>query len=227
MQPLISRRGILQISLGATASLCVPHWLAPELQAREAAATGRSMILLWMNGGPSHLDTWDPKPGHPHGGEFATIETDTVGIHISEQLPQLAKQMHHLAISRSMTSKEGSHERGRYLLQSGYLPLAGTQHPALGSIISAELGDNSRALPNFVSVRLPSIGAGLLGLQHAAFHLPNPEAPPPNTALPPHVQGVRFQRRLRMLSSLEGGFIATRRGDDARATRKFTSRAFA
>ncbi|HAY78483.1 MAG TPA: DUF1501 domain-containing protein [Planctomycetaceae bacterium] len=217
MQPLLSRRGYLRLSLGATASLCVPRWLDPELHARESATAGRSLILLWMNGGPSHLDTWDPKPGHPHGGEFAAIDTNVAGIQISEHLPQLAKQMHHLAVVRSMTSKEGSHERGRYLLQSGYLPMPGTQHPALGSILSAERGQPDQAIPNFVSISLPSIGAGLLGMEHAAFHLPNSESPPPNTALPGHVRGQRFQRRLRMLSSLERGFINTRRGKEATA----------
>jgi hypothetical protein len=217
MNNLMSRRGLLKLSLGATASLCLPRFLDEELQARELAKGDRAMILLWMNGGPSHLDTFDLKPNHPNGGEFNPIRTSVSDIDICEHLPKLAKQMEHVALLRSMTSKEGSHERGRYLVQSGYLPLPNTVHPALGAVISDELGDSSSAIPDFVSVTVPSLGAGFLGMQHAAFHLPNPEAKPPNASLPPHVNDDRFRRRLGMLKSLEEGFIATRKTQDAKS----------
>lgn len=190
--------------------------LGDDALAKQAGGADRAMVLLWMNGGPSHLDTFDLKSGHPNGGEFRPISTVAGGVQICEHLPQLARQMNHVSLVRSMTSKEGSHERGRYLVQTGYLPLAATSHPSFGSIISAELGDEKAAIPNYVSVALPSVGAGFLGMQHAAFHIPNPAAKPPNATPAAGVNENRFQRRLGMLKSLEDGFIATRRGQEAK-----------
>ena len=91
------------------------------------AATGRkpnkSMILLWMGGGPSHMDTWDLKPeSEKNGGEFKPIETSAPGVMISEHMPLIAQQMKHLNIIRSLNSKEGNHDRGTYMMHTGYAP---------------------------------------------------------------------------------------------------------
>lgn len=190
--------------------------MGDQVFAKEPGGDDRAMVLLWLNGGPSHLDTFDPKPGHPNGGEFRPISTSAGGVQICEHLPQLAKQMHHLSLVRSMTSKEGSHERGRYFVQTGYLPAGATTHPSMGSIISDVLGEEKSAVPNYVSVTLPSVGSGFLGMQHAAFHIPNPEAKPPNATPAAGVDANRFQRRLSMFKALEDGFIASRRGQDAK-----------
>ena len=116
----MSRRALLTGGLGGLLSLSIPRW-----QARAAAAgqtTRKSCILLWMNGGPSHIDTFDPKPGAPTGGSFKAVDTSVPGVKICEHLPQLAEQAQHLAILRSMTSKEGNHDRGQYLMHTGYAP---------------------------------------------------------------------------------------------------------
>src|SRR5262245_8572535 len=88
----------------------------------------RACILLWMTGGPSQMDTFDLKPGHANGGEFQEIETSVPGIRISQHLPQLAKQAERLAIIRSMTTREGDHTRGTYLMRTGYLPQGPIQY---------------------------------------------------------------------------------------------------
>ena len=80
----------------------------------------KSCILLWMTGGPSQTDTFDPKPGHANGGEFKAIETAVPGILISQHLPKLAKQMKDIAIIRSMSTKEGDHGRATFNLRTGY-----------------------------------------------------------------------------------------------------------
>ena len=209
-----TRRSFLRICLGG-GGVWLTASLDNELSAKPSA-DNRAMIQLWLSGGPSHLDTFDPKPGHANGGEFRPIGTAADGVQICEHLPQLAKQMNHVALIRSMTSKEGSHERGRYLVQTGYLPAGDTEHPAFGSIVSDEFGEENSAIPNYVSVGLPSVGSGFLGMQHAAFHIPNPESKPPNTTLPAGVNSNRFSRRLSMLKSLEDGFVATRRGRESR-----------
>jgi hypothetical protein len=133
----------------------------------------RSCILLWMSGGPSQLDTFDLKPGHANGGPFQPVATSVPGIQISEHFPKIANLMDHLAIVRSMNSKEGDHGRATYLLRTGYLPQGPIQYPSLGALVSNELGDEESELPNFVSVapfrvlNQNAFGAGFLGPRHA------------------------------------------------------------
>ena len=85
-----------------------------------------------MPGGPSQTDTFDLKPGHKNGGPFKEIATSVPGMRISEHLPKLAQRMEHLAIIRSMSTKEGDHTRATYFLRTGYLPNGPIQYPALG-----------------------------------------------------------------------------------------------
>jgi hypothetical protein len=133
----------------------------------------RSCILLWMSGGPSQLDTFDLKPGHPNGGPFKAIPTSVPGIRISEHLSKIAKYMEHMAIVRSMTSKEGEHGRATFLLRTGYLPQGPIQYPSIGALVSNELGNDRSELPNFVSVapfrifNQGAFGSGFLGPRHA------------------------------------------------------------
>src|SRR5436309_1037450 len=82
----------------------------------------KSIIVLWMSGGPSHMDTWDLKPESTNGGQFKPAKTSVPGIEISEHLPTVAKQMQHLSLIRSLVTNEGSHERGRVLMHTAYAP---------------------------------------------------------------------------------------------------------
>jgi hypothetical protein len=133
----------------------------------------KSCILLWMSGGPSQTDTFDLKPGHNNGGPFREIPTSVPGIRISEHLSKVARNMHDMAIIRSMSSREGDHGRATFLLRTGYLPQGPVQYPTLGSLISRELGSDDSPLPNFVSIapfRQFSPGAfspGFLGPRYA------------------------------------------------------------
>ena len=111
----------------------------PAAPARRAAA--KSVIVLYMNGGPSHIDTWDPKPGAPTGGPHKAIKTRTPGMLISEHMPRLAEASDKLAVIRSMTSKEGNHQRAQYLLRTGYSPNPTVIHPSLGGWVSKKLGE--------------------------------------------------------------------------------------
>src|SRR5262245_49915736 len=119
----LSRREWLQLaSLGVVGS-SMSGWfetLASEIVNNPKRQ--RSCILLWMNGGPSQIDTFDPKTGHENGGPFKKIETSVPGVHLCEHLPKLAKRADQLAIVRSMTSKEGDHSRATQFLHTGYLP---------------------------------------------------------------------------------------------------------
>jgi len=112
----------------------------------------RSVILLWMNGGPSQMDTFDLKPGHGNGGPIKEIDTNVPGIKISEHLPKVAQHVDKMAIIRSMSTKENEHERATFHLRTGYQPFGPVQFPPLGALVSKELGDQSAALPSFVSI---------------------------------------------------------------------------
>src|SRR6266704_7139393 len=149
----LSRRDWFRLTTAGVLGASMSGWL--ETLAQDAAKNPqrkRSCILLWMSGGPSQLDTFDLKPGHENAGPFKPIDTSVPGIQISEHLPKIAKLAEHLAIVRSMNSKEGDHGRATYLLRTGYLPQGPVQYPSLGALVSQELGSEQSALPNFVSV---------------------------------------------------------------------------
>src|SRR6516165_1821642 len=117
----LSRRDFLRLSSTGVMATSLSGWL-PVLASR-AAASGtkhKSCILLWMDGGPSHKDTFDMKPDTKDGGEFKPIATSVPGIQISEHFPKFAQLMEHAAILRGMTTGEGAHGRARYNLHTGY-----------------------------------------------------------------------------------------------------------
>ncbi len=102
-----------------------PGWnLSARIQAnaQEMRRQNKSIIIMWMGGGPATIDIWDLKPGRPNGGEFKEINTAASGIKISEHMPTVAAQMRHLAIIRSLTTTEGDHARGRSLMHTSYTP---------------------------------------------------------------------------------------------------------
>ena len=105
---------------------------------QELKKNGKSAILLWMGGGPSTMDIWDLKPDAPTGGPFKPIAT-TGDVQICEHMPLMAKQMHNMAIVRSMSTREADHMRGRYYMHTGYVPNPSMVHPSYGSVISKQL----------------------------------------------------------------------------------------
>ena len=94
-------------------------------------------ILLWMAGGPSQLETFDPKPGTEHGGDTKAIATAVSGISIAEGWDHTAKVMKDIALVRSMTNKEGNHQRATYQLHTGYVPSGTIKHPNFGCSVAA------------------------------------------------------------------------------------------
>jgi hypothetical protein len=207
----IGRRSFIGGGLGAALSAAIPAW---QSKAAEQAATAgqkaaaKACILLWMNGGPSHIDTFDPKPGTKTGGEFKAIDTRLKGVKFAEHLPTVAEQADKLAVIRSMTTKEGNHDRAGYLMHTGYAPSTTLQHPSLGAWVSHELGDEAAELPNFVSIRGPSVGAGFLGVQHGPFSIQKPGEGVRNLPLAKDVDAARFSRRLDALAALQANFRA-------------------
>jgi hypothetical protein len=173
---MITRRDWLRI-VGGISCFSASGWIESlAAETHRHPQRKRSCILLWMPGGPSQLDTFDPKPGHDNGGPFKAISTSVPGIAISEHLPKIAKQMQHAAIVRSMSTKEGEHQRASILMQTGYLPGGPIRYPSIGSLFSKELLDPHSELPGFVSIApffFGSSGPGFLGPQFAPMVIGN------------------------------------------------------
>lgn len=147
-----SRRSFVAKSLGVSFAASANWFPAFAELASKSEETPKSCILLWMAGGPSQLDTLDPKPDHKNGGEFKPISTAVPGIQISEHLPTVAKNVDEMAIVRSMTAKEGDHGRATHLAHTGRLPQGPIKHPTFGSLISNGLPERPCDLPSFVSI---------------------------------------------------------------------------
>ncbi len=147
--------------------------IQPQPEAK--AKPQRACIILWMSGGPSQIDTFDPKPNDPNGGLFGAIDTTVKGVQFSQLLPNLAKQAQHMAIIRSLTHREGDHNRGTYLMRTGYTSDGQTDYPALGCVLGKEL-EGRAELPRYVSIGAPAppvmgYGAGFLGREHGPLVL--------------------------------------------------------
>lgn len=159
-------RTLLALGAGAGVLNSWPKRLAAELRAESKQ---RHLIVLWMPGGPSQTDTFDMKPGHANGGSFKEIATSVPGIRFSEHLPKLSKLADHLAIVRSMTTKEGDHSRGTFLVRTGQRPGAPVRYPAFPSSLAKELSSSSPSIPDYVSIlpnafiNPPAFSAGFLG----------------------------------------------------------------
>lgn len=206
----VSRRGFLHTaSAGALAAGTLNLRDVMSLQAAELRKQGKSMILLWMGGGPSQFETFDPKPNHANGGETKAISTSVSGIQIAQGWAKTAAVMDDLAIIRSMTNKEGSHPRATYQMHTGYIPSGSVKHPSLAASIAKEISDPEFDLPAVVSVGQTQ-GAGFLGVQYEPFMVQDPSRMPQNVAT--GVPTNRYSRRLGLLDRLEDEF-ADRGGD--------------
>ncbi len=173
----------------------------------------KRLVLLWLEGGPSQLDTFDPKPGGPTGGPFGALPTAIAGWTIGSLLPRLATQAERLAVVRTLTSKEGSHARAREQLHSGYTPNPAVAFPTLGSIVAHEIGDLDSELPAFVQILGPPGSAGYLGIESAPFRVDDPTKDVGNVAYPKGVDGQRMELREGLREVLDREF--TTRGGAA------------
>jgi uncharacterized protein (DUF1501 family) len=237
----LSRREIMQLAAAGVVGFSYSGWLkAMADQVANHPDRRRACILLWMNGGPSQMDTFDLKPGTANGGPYQAIQTTAPGIRISEHLPRLARQMHDMVLIRSMNTREGDHGRGSFLMRTGYLPQGPIQYPTLGSLLAKELGAADAPLPNFVSIapfRQFNPGAyapGFLGPQYAPLlvgdilniNFGNQPGQPnayeamlrvPDMAPPSDVTGAQSNARIGILEQMERDFVATHPGTSPRS----------
>jgi uncharacterized protein (DUF1501 family) len=180
-----------------------------------------------MSGGPTQTDTFDMKPGHVNGGEFKEIETNVPGLRICEHLPKLAAMGDQLALLRGLSTKEGDHGRGTFVMRTGHQPTGPIHYPTLGSALSKELGSADAEVPNYVSIAPYQIfeprafGPGFLGPQHAPLTVgaANAGATEGDYAqlgvddlrLPGSVTQTQADARLGLWRTLQGSFLARHR----------------
>ena len=167
----VSRRDLLKVGSLSVLGLSLPELFRTPKAAAAAdrPQKAKSCILLFLSGGPSHLDTWDPKPDAPseYRGEFGTIRTNVAGIRLSEHLPRMAQVADKLAILRSLTSAEGSHERAYHLMLTGRPMEPDVRHPSYGSVVLQERG-LLNGQPGYVALpqMLRGGSAGYLGASY-------------------------------------------------------------
>jgi uncharacterized protein DUF1501 len=223
-----TRRQMLWSGTLAAAGLTLPKLLQA---AGKSAPRAKSCILFFMEGGPAHQDLWDMKPQAPAEvrGEFQAIATSTPGIEVCEHLPQLARQMHHVALVRSVHHSVVDHNAGAYYALTGRSPVKGggliirdepESFPPFGAVAAA-LRPDERNVPPFVHVPdfmsnnghdLPGQRAGFLGAAFDPFLAGDPSVPhyrAPELELPEDVRSARFSERRNLLHELEN--LARRR----------------
>ncbi|WP_165250432.1 DUF1501 domain-containing protein [Paludisphaera soli] len=179
----LDRRGFL--------TLAGLSWLTPTAQllarqAEKADGPAGSIILLWLAGGPSQLETFDPHPDAATAGGTKAIETAAKGVRLAAGYERLAEEMGSVALVRSMTSKEGDHERGTYMVKTGYRPDPTVVHPSIGAICCHELPVGPTDVPRHVSIlagQWPGRG-GFLGGEYDAFQVDDPKGKLPDVSAP-------------------------------------------
>jgi hypothetical protein len=214
---VVSRRTFIRNIAAGSVGLSMLGWKeAVAMQAQELRRRGLSCILMFMGGGPSQFETFDPKPGNANGGPTTAINTAVNGIRIAEGWTNVAAQMRDIAIIRSMNNREGEHQRATYQMHTGYVPAGGVSFPTLGSVVASEIAPREFDLPHFVHVGGGKMGSGFLGMNFAPFLVPNANQLPNNVQLPGNVNAARFERRLRLMSDLERDFAEAGGADRVR-----------
>src|SRR3954470_9086671 len=128
---VVGRRTFLRTLAAGAAVGAVGFKEAMAAAAPQLRKEGMSCVLVFLNGAPSQFETWDPKPGHANGGPTKAIDTSVAGIKVAEHWPSLAKAMKDFCVLRSMTNREGEHQRATYQMHTGYQPAGGIKHPTL------------------------------------------------------------------------------------------------
>ncbi|MEK6258640.1 MAG: DUF1501 domain-containing protein [Planctomycetota bacterium] len=232
----LSRRQLLGSMAVGLGGASVSGWFpafASELAAQPQRT--RHCILLWMSGGPTQTDTFDMKPGHKNGGEFKEIQTKAPGLRFSEHLPKLAAMSDKLAVVRGLSTKEGDHGRGTYLMRTGHVPMGPVQYPGIGSSLANQLAREGTTLPSYVSVgpyrsfNQEAFSPGFLGPKYGplivgATDIPGamntrgqgfPELKVQSLDRLAGISDTRMNKRLNLWKGLQADFLAANRGNAA------------
>lgn len=204
----ISRRRMLGTLTGGAAGLGIASLMQPVV-AEELRKSEKQVLLIWLDGGMSQLESWDPKPSTPFGGPFRSIATSLPGVHVSELMPRIAKRMQQLALVRTMHTEDPNHSSGVPKILRGHPKDRGVTYPYFGSAVAKLMGPTASGLPPYVWVKPGNGGfisqhAGFLGAKYGALALGDgkppenllaPEGLQPETELARRELQARFNRR--------------------------------
>jgi hypothetical protein len=210
----IDRRSFVKAGILGSAGLSLSQLLQAEARG-DAGKRPNSVIILWMRGGPSHIDMWDPKPDAPveFRGEFGTVPTKVPGVHLGDLLPMSARMMNDWAIIRSLNHDDAGHSTGDQICFTGYGPGPMPDeniHPSIGSIVSKQLGDQTPQLPAYVMIprMVPGTNSAYLGVAHKPFETQADPARPgpfkvPNFSLAQGITVEQVGSRKQLLTSFD------------------------
>src|SRR6478609_2666611 len=210
---LTGRRGFLKsLGVAAGAGAITLSWRDMLLaRAKELQKSGKRMILLWMDGGPSQYDTFNPKPDSEYQGPTRAIDTNIAGIQIGEHWPKTAQVFDKIALIRSMVSDEKDHFRAIKLVRTGYPIKPTIAYPTWGSVVARDRWDPGYDLPAFVRIGKPRIktrdvNSGVLGPRYESFKIDEPGKLPEDVH--PAVPADVLQRRLALAAKFDEQFAA-------------------
>jgi uncharacterized protein DUF1501 len=183
--------------------------------AEQLRSDQKRIVVFNMAGGLSQLESWDPKPGTATGGPFRAIPTSVPGIHISELLPDTAKQMHHLCLARGVNTSEDDHGKGAYLMMTGRRQNPASEYPQIGAVAAKALAPADSPLPGYILIT-PGGGGGrgndsaYLGPKYSSVHLGNGK-PPQNTVRPETLTDTSEAARQNFRRHINDQFLSRRR----------------
>ncbi len=229
----VTRRDAIKLGTLGLAGLTLPDILRmQEVAAAPKPGKAKAVILMWMGGGPSHIDTFDPKPEAPTDwkGEFDAISAKGADFQVSEHLPKMAQVGDKYSILRSVTHPEGAHERGTTYMLTGYRQIPGFEYPGFGSVVAKEKGWKNN-LPPYVAVPgvVGDAGPGYLGAEGSPFSAGDPGAgnyQVKDIVLPGNVSNDRLSRRREFLAAADQMVRTGRADDPVSGVDKFYGRAY-
>ncbi len=214
----LSRREFMGGLLAGAAALSTPSLMQAAI-AEQLKQSHKRVLTIFLHGGVSQLETWDPKPNTDTGGPFRAIPTSVPGIHISELLPYTAQQMHHLAIVRGINTRNGDHGKGQVEMVTGRKKDPGTEYPHLGAVAARVLTPEKFALPGHIQIRGGGGGnapSSYLGPRYAAVALSDGKAPE-NSSRPDSLSASADMRRHSFRQQANDRFAERRRSADSEA----------
>ncbi len=217
----LSRRALLGGFAGAAAGLSLGSLATPAV-AEALRQKDKQVLFIWLDGGISQLESWDPKPNTPFGGPFRTIPTSVKGVHFCELMQRTAKQMHHLAVIRSLCTHDNSHSAGVARIQRGDPKNRGVDYPYLGSAVAHLLGPTASKLPPYVWLKPGNGGfnsghAGFLGPKFGALAFGDGK-PPENLLRPSSVTDEADAQRNELREAFNRRYAARRRKESTEAS---------
>ena len=200
----LSRRYFMELSAKMSLGVGLTVPFLPKTFKAQEGAKAQNLIYIYLSGGMTHLDSFDPKRGDVMGST-STLDSPVDNMKFGMHMTELAKQADKLAVINSMTSTNGAHEQGQYIMRTGYEKRATIVHPTVGPFMEKLLGKRGEILPDSVVVGQSTSNAGYLDPSMSPLPIADPGGGVPNTT--PIVEGERFDRRMEMAQKLGNEFI--------------------